>query len=106
MSPILSGSVNVDQGVLITIPAGASWIGSVQLSCLSSGPAIASITVEGGGDGVSPNVGTSVVACAVFNAANGLIANAYVVAGNENATLRLNFNGATSAVGVANGYTL
>lgn len=110
---VLVGTASTDNGIMITIPANRTWVGSVALS--------ASLTVATGtssspnivttGSTASPAANTVVAQLALTstvaaNLADSVTIPLTVVAGTSAATLTLKFGGATSAAGTASGQLL
>lgn len=105
---ILGGSVNAGGATLITIPAGATWRGSVQIS--NETPA-SSVQVQTAGAGVSPPAGTALCAAILQAGAtapsNADIAEVYVSAPAGNTvTLTAVVAGAPTFIAACNGRVL
>lgn len=106
--PIISGHIQANAGTIITIPANTSWIGSLAIAARTTpSAAVPYIEVFDAGANVQPPTGTKLLACALSNqitANNANISQVYVETGATSAVLRLQFDSATQAVGMASGY--
>jgi len=105
---IISGHAQVNAATIITIPANTSWIGSLAIAARTvPSAAIPYIEVFDAGANVQPPSGTKLLACALSNqitANNTNTDQVYVETGATSAVLRIQFDTATAAVGMASGY--
>lgn len=116
---ILQGESHINAGTILTIPAGKTWTGFIQVSGSVNGGlgavnALPNVTVQGAT--AIPIAGSILNECALSTpallgvgvgvAAPGSPMPATVYAGASSATLQLSFGGATLAAGVANGYLI
>ncbi len=103
--PIVSGTATASGATIITIPAGQVWQGALSASLSSNAnDSVLTVSVAGGGAGVSPAAGTVLLGVTVkipalgVNNASANISNTYVQAGDADATLVATYSGGGSPI--------
>ncbi len=106
--PIIAGWAETNSGTVLTIPPNTSWIGCVNLSIRSATTAaMPFIDLVDAGGNVQPPAGSKILSVGIstqISAGQAVAPGIFIETGATSATLRLNFAGATAALGIANGY--
>lgn len=109
---ILNGMASTDGATILTIPANATALLTINLSAVvtaASVTATPSVTITGTGS-PTPATGATLAALAIRTNAGQSLANStlvfnniYVYSGTSTVTVKLNFGSATAAIAVING---
>jgi hypothetical protein len=99
----LCGSTQASSGTIITIPANRIWRGTVAVSIRDAGQGKGSISVQGGGTGVSPAAGTTVMRIHCNGDGQSLSMPLTVITGDAAGTLRFDYSSLEEGTGMATG---